>query len=248
MDIQLGRPDINLSRAVEGIIQASEINPDVILLPELFTTGFSENLLKVSEPIDGNTVTTLKELAVKYNVNIAGSFAEKWKGQIYNSMPVITPKGIAGIYRKTHLFKPMDEPNTFQPGDEIVAVDLDFGKAGCLICYDIRFPEMARRLTLDGAKVLMVSAEFPHPRLDHWTTLLKARAIENQLFVCAVNRVGRDDTNEFFGHSMIISPWGEVIAEGRVGEEIIFADLELEEVEEARRTIPALEDRREDLY
>jgi omega-amidase len=121
-------------------------------------------------------------------------------------------------------------------------------KAGASICYDIRFPEQARTLSLLGAKILFVAAEWPHPRLHHWRTLLMARAIENQMYVVACNRVGNTAIDSFFGHSMIIDPWGEIIAEGGEREEIVTARIDLTLVDHVRNRIPVFEDRRPELY
>lgn len=198
--------------------------------------------------MDGETVRALKELANENDLTIIGSFPEREADHLYNSMPVVTPDGIAGVYRKIHLFGGMDEQRYFTPGSRPGFFRAENLKAGLMICYDIRFPELARKITLLGADVILVSAEFPDPRINHWRTLLQARAIENQVFVCAVNRVGTDGNNTFFGHSMVVSPWGEIIVEGRGNEEILIADLDLEEVREARESLPVLEDRREDVY
>ena len=248
MDIELGKPEINLHRGIDFIYHAVDLGSDIILLPELFTTGFSSNLKDLSEDIEGRTVKALMEICRKENVTITGSFPEKSGDGIYNSMPVITPDGVIGIYRKIHLFGGMNEQNYFRPGSDVKVFRTSLGNLGCMICYDIRFPELARKITLLGADVILISAEFPHPRLNHWKILLKARAIENQLFVCAVNRVGKDNENSFFGHSMVVSPWGDVIVEGREKEEILIADLDLDEVVDARKSLPVLEDRREDVY
>jgi len=117
-----------------------------------------------------------------------------------------------------------------------------------MICYDIRFPELARKLALSGAKILFVPAEWPHPRLHHWRSLLIARAIENQMYVCGINRVGRDAANVFCGHSMIVDPWGEVIAEADETETIISAAVDLARPDEVRSRIPVFRDRRPELY
>ena len=128
----------------------------------------------------------------------------------------------------------------FQLNDECVA--------GVCICYDIRFPEMARSLALSGAKVLFVSAEWPHPHLHHWRTLLMARAIENQMYVVACNTVGESGDTSFFGHSMIIDPWGEIVVEGGEGEEIVIGEVSISLVDEIRSRIPIFEDRRPEIY
>jgi predicted amidohydrolase len=116
-----------------------------------------------------------------------------------------------------------------------------FGKIAPCICFDIRFPEVARRAALMGAQILAVPAEFPRPRLDVWQTLLRARAIENQFFVVAANRVGRDSTGAFFGHSAIIGPTGEVLAEAGEDEEVLMARIDLAEIDAARNAIPCLD-------
>jgi predicted amidohydrolase len=117
-----------------------------------------------------------------------------------------------------------------------------------MICYDIRFPELARRLALGGAKLLLVPAEWPNPRLHHWRTLLTARAIENQMYVVACNRTGVSGSTSFFGHSMVIDPWGEIVAEADEQETILQATIDLALVDEVRTRIPVFEDRRPALY
>ncbi len=134
-------------------------------------------------------------------------------------------------------------------GERATLAKLPWGTAGLAICYDLRFPELFRGYALAGARLILLPAEWPHPRLAHWRTLLRARAIENQYFVAACNRVGADPNGtRFFGHSTLIDPWGEAIAEA--GEEpcLLTATLDLAQVEEIRRKIPVFEDRRTDLY
>ncbi|HBI05283.1 MAG TPA: carbon-nitrogen hydrolase, partial [Paenibacillaceae bacterium] len=114
--------------------------------------------------------------------------------------------------------------------------------------YDIRFPELARSYALDGAGILVNSAEWPHPRLNHWRTLMQARAIENQMYVVACNRVGISGKTEFCGHSMVIDPWGEILVEGGEEEAILIAEIDLTLIEEVRGKIPVFADRRPDLY
>jgi predicted amidohydrolase len=142
----------------------------------------------------------------------------------------------------------MEEEKFLTSGDQIGSLDIEGIPAGVMICYDIRFPELARTLALAGAQILFVPAEWPHPRLHHWRTLLMARAIENQMFVVACNRVGISGKTEFFGHSMIIDPWGEIIAEGGEQEEIISASLQMSDVKQVRNKIPVFDDRRPEIY
>jgi predicted amidohydrolase len=180
---------------------------------------------------------------------IAGSIAEKKGNEVQNTAYVFNRQGeLTAQYSKIHLFRLMEEEKFLTSGDHIGKIAFDDISAGVMICYDIRFPELARTLALDGAKILFIPAEWPHPRLHHWRTLLMARAIENQMFVIACNRVGISGKAHFFGHSMIIDPWGEIIAEGGEQKEIISASLQLSEVDSVRSKIPVFEDRRPDIY
>ena len=154
----------------------------------------------------------------------------------------------AGIYSKLHLFKLMDEHLYLAAGKEKGLFSLDDHKFAGLICYDIRFPEWVRAHALHGVEAMFIVAEWPIQRLEHWRALLIARAIENQCFVIACNRAGSDPNNKFAGHSMVIGPWGDVIAEGGEGEEILLAEIDLDEVKEARGKIPIFADRRPELY
>jgi predicted amidohydrolase len=142
----------------------------------------------------------------------------------------------------------MDEHHYLVPGEEDGMFELDNRKLAGVICYDIRFPEWIRTHTSQGAEALFVVAEWPKPRLNHWRALLIARAIENQCFVIACNRSGCDPNNEFAGHSMIIDPWGEVVAEAEEGEEVLTASVDFDRVGEIRKLIPIFEDRRPEFY
>jgi predicted amidohydrolase len=142
----------------------------------------------------------------------------------------------------------MHEADFLAPGNKLVTIDLPWGRAGLAVCYDLRFPEMFRSYALEGAQLILLSAEWPKPRLEHWRTLLRARAIENQTFVVACNCVGEGGGNVFFGHSMVVDPWGEVIVEGQEHEEVLVAKLDLTRVVEIRRQYPVFADRRAGLY
>lgn len=253
MNIQLGEKEFNLAHAakqIEYAIQEKQ-NIDYVLLPELFTTGYAspKNLEKNAEYIPtGKTCKKLHDLAQKYDTTIFGSIAERTESLPYNTLLCVTPKGIQATYRKIHLFKLMGEHKLFQAGNEIVSVDLSQGKIGLQTCYDIRFPEISRILAIYGVHILIIVAEFPRPRENHWKTLLQARAIENQCFVLAVNRVGSDTDNTFFGMSMAVSPTGKILNELSTIEQTIFASIDLKEIEAFRKKIPCLSDRRKDLY
>jgi predicted amidohydrolase len=153
-----------------------------------------------------------------------------------------------GEYSKVHLYRLMDEDKYLTAGDRPTVIDLPWGAAGLAICYDLRFPELFRKYALAGARMVILPAEWPRPRLAHWRTLLRARAIENQMFVIACNRVGETPGDHFPGHSAIVDPWGKAIVEGAEGEELLTAEIDLEEVIRFRELIPVFEDRRPDLY
>jgi omega-amidase len=251
MDIAFGNPEQNYKKASELIHQANAQNPDIIVLPELWTTGYDlDNLKDTAEEEAQEAKVFFKDAAEKYNSHfIGGSVANKTEAGIENTLLVFDKNGEqAGIYSKLHLFKLMDEHLYLAAGKEKGVFSLDGHKFAGLICYDIRFPEWVRAHALLGADAMFVVAEWPIQRLEHWRALLIARAIENQCFVVACNRAGSDPNNKFAGHSMVIGPWGDVIAEGGEGEEILLAEIDLDEVKEARSKIPIFADRRPELY
>jgi predicted amidohydrolase len=143
----------------------------------------------------------------------------------------------------------MDEDKWLQPGTQLICTDFQWGKAGLAVCYDLRFPEMFRKYALKGTRLVFIPAEWPAARVSHWSTLLRARAIENQMFVVGVNCVGKIGNETFGGSSTIISPWGETIAEANnQDEQLITAEIDLDQVDEFRMKIPVFEDRRPDIY
>ena len=253
MDVSIGEPERNRERALrrmEEAVRAAE-KPDVLLLPEMWNTGYSlENVTDLADDAGEPTDGLMSAFAKEHGVHIvAGSIANKTEGGIRNTIMVYDRSGAkTAEYSKLHLFRLMEEEKYLTAGEKRGMFTLDGAAAGMMVCYDIRFPELARRLALDGAKMLFVPAQWPKPRLHHWRTLLQARAIENQMFVVACNRVGTSRGSEFFGHSMIISPWGDVLAEGGEEEAILTADLDLSEVERVRSAIPVFRDRRPELY
>jgi predicted amidohydrolase len=155
---------------------------------------------------------------------------------------------LAGVYRKIHLFSLLGEDRVFSAGDRWLAADTSIGKIGVIICYDLRFPELSRRLAVEGAQILCIPAQWPKPRDEHWRTLLLARAIENQFFVVASNTCGMIGKLDFFGTSMIIGPRGEVLAEAGEQETEITASLDMRDMADWRAQIPCLRDRRPELY
>lgn len=244
-----GRPNENISRGFRLVNRAVKKGAKLILLPELFITGFDYDCIaNLPQRRTDECLCELRDIARKNGIVIvAGSVTtrERAKGQrpkIYNTCHIIGPDGrTKAKYSKMHLFPLMDEDVHLSPGANLAVANTPFGRIAPCICFDIRYPELVRRLALMGTQILAVPAEFPHPRLDHWQTLLRARAIENQFFVIAANRVGQDHTGHFFGHSMIVGPAGEVIAEAGEDEEILIGSIDLREIDSVRSAIPCLD-------
>ncbi|MHA2855252.1 carbon-nitrogen family hydrolase [Paenibacillus lautus] len=252
-DIEIGNVQANVDNMLGMMEKAAAANhkPDVIVLPEMWNTGYAlDRIHELADPMGQETSSMLSEFARKHRIQVVGgSVAERIEDRIYNSMYVFNRNGEQiAKYSKIHLFRLMDEEKFLEAGQQTVTFDLEEMKAGASICYDIRFPELSRTLALGGAQVLFVPAEWPHPRLHHWRTLLLARAIENQMYVVACNRVGTSGETDFFGHSMIIDPWGEIIAEGDERETIVTGTLDCKLTDEVRGRIPVFEDRRPHLY
>lgn len=246
MDIVYGEPKENFKRAKEEFVNAVKTGADIILLPELWTTGY--DLTRLDEIADKHakeSIAFLSELAKEFNVIlIGGSVAEQCDDGVRNTLLVIDQKGkLIHKYSKLHLFQLMDEHLYLEAGQDEAEFTLDGESAAGYICYDIRFPEWMRKSAVNGAKVMYVVAEWPKPRIDHWRALLQARAIENQCYVVACNRVGADPKNEFGGMSLVVDPWGEIVAEGGSGEEIVTATVDFDLVDEVRGRIPVFRDR-----
>jgi omega-amidase len=251
MDIAFGDPIKNYRNAEKLIVEAMKEKPDIIVLPELWTTGY--DLTRLEQIADKDAVTTirfLKDAAIKYQVHfVGGSVANQGETGVKNTLLIINKQGeLVHSYSKLHLFKLMDEHLYLEAGEQEGLFKLEDITFSGFICYDIRFPEWIRTHTAKGAEALFVVAEWPAARLSHWRALLIARAIENQCFVIACNRSGYDPNNEFAGHSMIIDPWGEVIAEAGANEEILSAEIKLGLIKDIRKQIPIFEDRRPELY
>lgn len=253
MNVAAGDPQRNFKKAESMFRTAmsASVKPDLLVLPEMWNTGYA--LDRIGELADWQgerTKALIGGLCREYGVwAVAGSIAEKTETGVRNTSYVFDRSGnkVSG-YSKLHLFGLMEEDRVLTAGDSCGVTELADVPAGVMICYDIRFPELARSLALSGARLLIVPAEWPHPRLHHWRTLLMARAIENQAYVAACNRVGEDGTGHFFGHSMMIDPWGSVAAEAGEEETVLAAEADMDIVDEVRSRIPVFKDRRPTLY
>lgn len=250
-DVLYRDEEANLRRALSAIDQACERNAKLLCLPEMFTTPFDYPYIKeTAKPIPNKITDSFSEKASSRGVYIlSGSVPELCGGNIYNTALLFGPTGeIIAKYRKAHLFSLMEEDVHLSPGTDLGIVDTELGRIGIIICYDVRFPELSRRLALDGAQLILMPAQFPYPRLDHWLVLTKARAVENQVFFAAVNRSGTQGTVKFFGHSVVYNPWGEPLAQAGEGEETIYTEIDLSEIERVRAKLPCFPQRNETLY
>ncbi|MEH7581423.1 carbon-nitrogen family hydrolase [Priestia megaterium] len=251
LDIAFGNPTKNRKYIEQTMTEALKENPDILVLPELWDTAYDLTRLDEIADDEGQQAKQLISQFAKTNeVNIvAGSIAKKTEQGVTNTMYIFDRKGReVSQYSKLHLFKLMDEHLYLEAGTAKNLFTLEQSLCAGVICYDIRFPEWIRVHTSSGAEVLFVVAQWPAPRLAHWKALLISRAIENQCYVIACNRVGQDPNNTFAGHSLVIDPWGEIIAEAGDSEELLSADVNLELVKEIRKQIPVFTDRRTEFY
>lgn len=250
MDLVLGRPAENRAKAAALVREAAE-GADLVMLPEMWTTAYAlpELAGRLADRDREPTGGFLAGLARECGVFLAGSAAEEREGRVYNMATVYGPDGRRlAEYAKVHLVPMMDEPRYLAPGDRAVVTEVGGVCAGLAICYDLRFPELHRTMALAGAQMILIPAEWPSQRLHHWRTLLMARAIENQCFVLGCNRVGKDPNNSFPGHSLVVDPWGTILAEGGEQEEIVRAEIDLAQVADIRAKVPVFRDRRPEAY
>jgi deaminated glutathione amidase len=254
-------------RVAAGLVEkAAAAGARFVALPETWAfKGRRDGIMASAELVDGPSNAALAELAARLGIFVlAGSHYEPSPvpDRVYNTCVLFAPDGsTAATYRKMHLFDAVSgaavyrESSYLTPGTEVITADMDLEPVGSVrlglsICYDLRFPELYRALALAGAQLLCVPAAFTaHTGAAHWETLLRARAIENGCFVIAPDQVGEHlPGRECYGHSMIVDPWGEVLAELPDGVGICVADLDLARVAEVRAQIPSLRDRRPEVY
>jgi predicted amidohydrolase len=238
-DVKYGDIMANISRVEAGLkaiaASGSNIASGIIVLPELWATDFAYDMLpKLAKEIP-DILIILQNLAGKYQVSIAGSLPEFTDNSFYNTLFLVDFKGICGKYRKQRLFNPMQEDTFFTQGTgETIPILTDHGPIGTLVCYDLRFPELLRNQVGPGTDIAIVSAQWPAARIEHWRILLRARAIENQMFVFGANRCGTTGDTVFGGHSMIVAPDGSILHEAGEQEEFMGITLNLEMISEAR--------------
>ena len=249
--IALGDETANRDNMAHHVRLASQLQSDVVIFPELWSTGYVLDQAKdIAFPLGEGVYTFIADLAIEHQITIIGSTLEQTPDGVANCATVFNPQGkLLGRYQKTHLFGLMDEDKWLVAGNEPLCLDLPWGKTGIAICYDLRFPELFRHYSVrEDAKVMILPAEWPLRRVEHWRALLIARAIENQAYVIGVNTAGEIDGVPFGGHSMVVDPWGRIIVEAGETPQFLTAQINLSVVDQARATIPVFADRRDDVY
>ena len=242
-------PAANLHRARGFVAAAALAGARVAVFPELATTGFTMAPEAFAEPLPGPTTEAFAALAREFGVHVIGTAVEAHVPHPRNAAFALGPDGsLKAIYRKIHPFTYGEEHRHYDGGEDCPAFEVDGIPCGLQICYDLRFPEPFRALATKGAEVVFLPANWPVRRIDAWTTLLAARAIENQMAVCGVNRVGRDPQAEYPGRSAILDPFGLPIATSDDQEGLVIGDLDLAKLRAWRERFPALQDRRPEVY
>ena len=257
-----GSYDKEESRQTVGryVTEAASNGADVIALPEMWDCPYSNDYFReYAETADGETVKFMSDLAAELGVYlIGGSISEIDDDKVYNTAFCFDREGrMIGRHRKTHLFD-IDveggirfmESDTLTAGDSATVIDTEFGKIGVAICYDVRFPELFRRMTLDGARMVILPAAFNMTTGPaHWDITMRARALDNQIFFAA-NSPARDEEGIYvaYGNSCIVSPWGDFIAHADEKECILYADIDFDYEDSIRNQLPLLKHRRPELY
>ena len=240
-DVLLGRWPENLASVRRELERLKPGPGALIVLPELWATGFAyerKTALALETPA---LLAALQEEASRHGCLLAGSLMEAGESEaIYNTLFVTGGQGTLGSYRKQELFAPLGEDRHFTPGSSPAAVETPFGPLACLVCYDLRFPELAQLQTGQGAGLIAVAAQWPLARREHWRTLLKARAIENQAFVVACNRSGQEAGTAFAGASAIIGPDGATLVEAGEGPASRLITLDPGQLAQARGSFSPL--------
>jgi predicted amidohydrolase len=251
----------NLQRAERLVARAAATGADLVVLPEKWNgIGDAETLRGLAEPLEGESVSAMAEWARTHGVTlVGGSITELREGRekLSNTSVVLDPDGsVVAVYRKIHLFDVevgghvYRESEAEEPGTEPVVAESEGWPIGLSVCYDVRFPELYRILALQGAQLATVPAHFTlHTGKDHWHVLLRARAIENQLYVAAAAQVGVTGVGRpSYGRSLIVDPWGIVLAQAPDEETVISAELDRARLEDIRAKLPSLANRQPEAY
>ena len=246
----------NLGKMERAVKEAAANGAQLVVYPET-VDYIGPGLAAQASEVPGEITRRFSQLAAEHQIWLhAGSITEKSEKKPHNLSMLFAPDGrLVAEYRKLHMFDVEVENGpgycesaSIAPGDTVCLADTEFGRLGLSICYDLRFPELYRCMAVNGAKILVVSANFTAPTGEaHWESLLRARAIENTCYVLACGQCGKKKAFEAYGHSMVIDPWGHILCEAGNGEEILYADLSVAFLEKSRQQIPCLKNRRTDI-
>jgi predicted amidohydrolase len=259
IDIESGAVEANRQRAEDAIARAAARGANLVALPEIFNVGFFAFDLyhRLAEPIEGETLTRIADCAADHDVAVlAGSIVE----DLSATTSVATPaeEGLANtsvffdrsgerqaVYRKRHLFGyDSRETELLVPGETTATAEFEGFTVGMTTCYDLRFPEQYRELADAGATLVVVPSAWPYPRVEHWETLSRARAVENQCYVATVNGAAEFDEATLLGRSTVYDPWGTVLASTDDDPALVTAEIDPDRVASVREEFPALRDRR----
>jgi len=247
-NITLGEIERNLAKAEAALRRAAARGAQLAVLPEMWSAGFAYKKLAELAAATPRVLESVAALSAELGLTVVGSLPELVDGKVCNTA-FVTDRGVqVGSYRKLHLFSLMNEQEHIAAGERSVVVDTAVGRLGLAVCYDLRFPELFRKLALEGAEIICLPGEWPAPRQLHWRTLLRARAIENQCFVIAANCCGRQGKFDFFGMSLIIAPRGELLAEADDFATELVVTCDFRELADYRAQITCFADRRPDVY
>jgi predicted amidohydrolase len=237
----------NHRRAARLLAEAKEGGATLAVLPEMFSTGFSMDAARIAQAPGGESEQFLREQARALGMWILASVPERGDPTPRNMAMLASPHGGVVKYAKIHPFSFAGEDRVYTAGDRVVTADVDGVRVTPLVCYDLRFPEPFRTAAAE-TDLFAVVANWPDQRREHWRTLLRARAIENQAYVVGVNRAGTGNGLQYAGDSAAIAPLGETLAEADAREQVLFADVDAEVVRKLRARFPALQDRRPSAY
>jgi predicted amidohydrolase len=249
LDIAWEDKAANFARVSELARSAALAGDSLLVLPEMFATGFSMNVAGLAEPHGGPTESFLAHLARRHGAHVVGGLISAGTdGRGRNEALAFSPRGRPiARYCKMHPFSFAREHEHYAAGQDVAVFECGPFKAALFVCYDLRFPEVFRRAVRRGADLMLVLANWPASRSEHWTALLRARAIENQAYVVGVNRTGRSPHEVYSGGSVVFDPRGRTLAQANEGECVLRADLDAEALGAWRKEFPALADIRDDL-
>ncbi|MFO1077674.1 MAG: nitrilase-related carbon-nitrogen hydrolase [Planctomycetota bacterium] len=254
IDVRPGDVAANLAAMSEGLAEAVDAGARLCVLPELWSTSFvptfPDALVAAAEAAEG----ALRDLSARHDLVLVGSAIERDDDRVFNTARVYEGGDLRGSYRKIHLFSPNAEHRHHTAGDAPLVVPTKLGLLGVLICYDLRFPELSRYYFHRGVEILAVPGQWPEARSQHWRTLLRARAIENEMFVVGCNRTGQEPSQKggepmtFPGDGRIIDPTGEILASGSGEAGTVIGEIERRKVRTMHRILPVERDQRPSVY